>query len=423
MAAARKRARPELDKEVEADCTFTIEYPNPSTKDKDNKAKKRRRVDSDSPAPVAKVGFQPSPFAPHGKFLKDPGNNMDRHYRVSPSKEWTDMTRYNSFVLNGVKYFAEGFIFIANRSTIDQPRAPGGYLKNVDKSQEEWVARILEIRAKDEHHVYARVYWMYWPDELPERSRYNGKLVKGRQPYHGQHELIASNHMDIINVVSVTAPATVQQWDEGNEDEVQPALYWRQALDVRTMELSSLIERCICKQPENPDKLLINCSNKKCGVWLHADCLAHKTLMDTWQRLGTDKPHNASTGAIKREAGADEPRRLLSPDEIGAASTVQASIDVKMEKENATVDPQSTTKRSKQKSDIITIPNPAKKHRGRSKNLLNPETGEPFGFTAVVFDDPEGAPIIEITDLRNVPGSESSWQESLKCLACGEDIQ
>lgn len=97
-------------------------------------------------------------------------------------------------IVNGVKYFAEGFIFIANRSTIDQPRAPGEYLKNVDKSQEEWVARILEIRAKDEHHVYARVYWMYWPDELPERSRYNGKLVKGRQPYHGQHELIASNH-------------------------------------------------------------------------------------------------------------------------------------------------------------------------------------------------------------------------------------
>ncbi|ETS87809.1 hypothetical protein PFICI_01637 [Pestalotiopsis fici W106-1] len=422
MASARKRARPEGDKEVEADCTFTIEYPNPGSKD--NKAKKRRRTDSASPAPAPKVPFQPSPFAPHGRFLKDPSNNMDRHYRVSPAKEWTDMTRYNSFVLNGVKYFAEGFIFVANRSTIDQPRNPGQIVKNMDKSQEEWVARILEIRAKDEHHVYARVYWMYWPDELPERSRYNGKHVKGRQPYHGLHELIASNHMDIINVVSVTAPATVQQWDEGNEDEVQPALYWRQALDVRTMELSSLVERCICKQPENPDKLLINCSNKKCGVWLHADCLAHKTLLDTWQRLGPDKPHIGSAAAIKQETGADEPKRLLSPDEIGAASTAQASIDVKMEKENPTNDlPSSSTIRSKQKSDIITIPTASKKHRGRSKNLTNSETGEPFGFTAVVFEDQESAPVIEITDLRNIVGGESSWKESLKCLACGEDIQ
>lgn len=44
--------------------------------------------------------------------------------------------------------------------------------------------------------------------------------------------------VDVINVVSVTAAAAVNQWDETNEDEVQPALYWRQAFDVRSMELS-----------------------------------------------------------------------------------------------------------------------------------------------------------------------------------------
>lgn len=44
--------------------------------------------------------------------------------------------------------------------------------------------------------------------------------------------------VDVINVVSVTASATVNQWDEQNEEEIQSALYWRQAIDVRTMELS-----------------------------------------------------------------------------------------------------------------------------------------------------------------------------------------
>ena len=44
--------------------------------------------------------------------------------------------------------------------------------------------------------------------------------------------------MDIINVVSVTAPATVNQWFEENDEEVQDALYWRQGFDVRTYELS-----------------------------------------------------------------------------------------------------------------------------------------------------------------------------------------
>lgn len=62
------------------------------------------------------------------------------------------------------------------------------------RSYDDWVARILEIRASDEHHVYARVYWMYWPDELPANTRDGKKLVKGRQPYHGTSELIASNH-------------------------------------------------------------------------------------------------------------------------------------------------------------------------------------------------------------------------------------
>lgn len=61
------------------------------------------------------------------------------------------------------------------------------------RSDDDWVARILEIRASDEHHVYARVYWMYWPDELPPGTQDGKKHVSGRQPYHGRNELIASN--------------------------------------------------------------------------------------------------------------------------------------------------------------------------------------------------------------------------------------
>ena len=44
--------------------------------------------------------------------------------------------------------------------------------------------------------------------------------------------------MDIINVVSVTQQALVNQWYEENDEDIQNALYWRQALDVRTFELS-----------------------------------------------------------------------------------------------------------------------------------------------------------------------------------------
>jgi hypothetical protein len=96
--------------------------------------------------------------------------------------------------VNGVKYFSEGFIFVANSSTIERQRAPGEALQPRKKSDDDWVARILEIRASDEHHVYARVYWMYWPDELPTGTQDGKRLVEGRQSYHGLNELIASNH-------------------------------------------------------------------------------------------------------------------------------------------------------------------------------------------------------------------------------------
>jgi hypothetical protein len=44
--------------------------------------------------------------------------------------------------------------------------------------------------------------------------------------------------VDIINVVSVTMPATVVQWIESDDDKIQDALYWRQAFDFRNSQLS-----------------------------------------------------------------------------------------------------------------------------------------------------------------------------------------
>lgn len=44
--------------------------------------------------------------------------------------------------------------------------------------------------------------------------------------------------VDIINVVSVTQQATVNQVTDENDEQIQSALYWRQAIDVRNLELS-----------------------------------------------------------------------------------------------------------------------------------------------------------------------------------------
>ncbi|KAH7012239.1 uncharacterized protein B0I36DRAFT_340721 [Microdochium trichocladiopsis] len=331
-----------------------------------------------------------------------------------------EMARYNSFVLNGVKYHSEGFVFVANDNSIERQKNPGESRQPRKKSDDDWVARILEIRAADEHHVYARVYWMYWPDELPAGTTDGKRAIKGRQPYHGNNELIASNHMDVINVVAVTASATVHQWDETNEDEVQPALYWRQAFDVRTMDLSSAEGRCYCNCPENPDKKLICCTNGKCRKWLHDDCLVHKALLRTFARLGTDKPHQPAP--VKDEQDNETGRVCPSPSEFGAVPTAEPSVDVKPGEPN-TAEMADVAKVLPiiQAESTGQAPEPRKRGRGRKPDAQKAKSYD--GYFSAIIRDNVSPPVVEITDLREeVTGGLKEWTEPLDCLVCGQQI-
>ena len=105
-------------------------------------------------------------------------------------------------IVNNVKYYADNYIYVANDQSIKKKepsqgdKGPDDAATPIQRRETEWVGRILEIRARDEHHVFARIYWMYWPDELPARVRDRKRIVGGRQPYHGQGELVASNHSE-----------------------------------------------------------------------------------------------------------------------------------------------------------------------------------------------------------------------------------
>ncbi|PNP56429.1 hypothetical protein FNYG_15348 [Fusarium nygamai] len=266
----RKRSRPVG--ENRAECPFKIPHVSgPSrTCQKCHESKKRKR---DSEDDDKRVQIQISPFSPTGSF--ETHETMDLYYTVEPSKLWQDMTRYNSFVLNSIKYCKNAFVYVANESTFKHQKVTNDD-KGGCKESDEWVARILEICASDEHHVYARIYWMYWPDELPHGTVYLKNKMQGRQPYHGTNELIASNHMDIINVAS----------------------------SVRII--------CKCETPTNPDKTLIECPSADCGRWMHCECLTHDVLMRVYKRLGTDKPHRIE-GAVLNEEKADEAVHPLSP--------------------------------------------------------------------------------------------------------------
>ncbi|KAG7134992.1 Chromatin remodeling protein SHL like [Verticillium longisporum] len=451
-ASPRKRSRAEPAEDTKAECPFEVKYESEDVKTKARKAAKRRKqaqqlggavgADADEDE-IAKV--QPSPFTPSGSFKND--ENMDLRYWVEPRDKWMAMTRYNSFVLNSAKYFSEGFIYISNgmaSPTNNQVKVDENGVRQ--RMPNEWVGRILEIRAADEHHVYARIYWMYWPEELPVQTKDDGKFVAraGRQPYHGVNELIASNHMDVINVVSVTAEAKVKQWFEENDDEIQDGLYWRQALDVRTLSLSSVHRTCKCKQPANPDKTLVACSQPNCSTWLHDECLKHDALMRTFAALGTDQPYIAPPPPPPPPAAAEngetdgskldqETGRPLSPPDNGVE--VQQSIDAKPgaspEAEAAAKERLSTPRGSSARGGgggqgtptvgtITAAPGSLRKtkvpKRGKA-SAARPYEGL-FEATLKVAEN-----VVEIRDLRaNVTGGVKVWTEPLVCLVCHTTI-
>jgi hypothetical protein len=81
---------------------------------------------------------------------------------------------------------------------------------------------------------------MYWPHELPTPKTKASDMVKGlsgQRKYHGSHELIASNYMEVLDVLSFAGKADVFQWDE-EDDNLQSKLYWRQTFCRETQELS-----------------------------------------------------------------------------------------------------------------------------------------------------------------------------------------
>ena len=101
---------------------------------------------------------------------------------------------------------------------------------NLDTSRGDcWVGKVLEIRAQGPSHVFLRVLWLYWPEELP---------VEGRRDYHATSELIASNLMEIMDAMTVTDKAEVAHVRELYDEPPTEGLFWRQKFDFLSNKLS-----------------------------------------------------------------------------------------------------------------------------------------------------------------------------------------
>ncbi|KAL7904211.1 hypothetical protein GGI35DRAFT_205515 [Trichoderma velutinum] len=172
-----------------------------------------------------------SPSNPHRECCSQA---LDVWFPDKPSEEWFDMNTRKYFIRDKIKYRCGDFVYVANSITICQHDDTENILEK--NRSDHWVAQIIEIKAS-ESDTYALVCWMYSPDDLPRVTVGGGKFVSGRQRYHGEKELIASNHRDVIDFKSVENHATVHPW-ELDDSGIQNGRHWRQALNCLTWQLS-----------------------------------------------------------------------------------------------------------------------------------------------------------------------------------------
>lgn len=173
----------------------------------------------------------------------------------------------NHRLVDGVEYSIQDKVVLRTKSNGNDRRRSS-------------IGHIAEIRVLSHFNIYLRVFWFHAPDceHLPH----------GRQPYHGRHELIATDQMGIDHAANITGRVRITRWDEEKSQQPPEGLYWRQRYNHYRREFSvsaqclylhfhelispqQLRTLCICVQPLNPEDEAITCI--RCRFRMHPGCL------------------------------------------------------------------------------------------------------------------------------------------------------
>jgi hypothetical protein len=99
--------------------------------------------------------------------------------------------------------------------------------------------------------------------------------------------------------------------------------FWRQTYDSTASQTYSKL-RLICtdEAPQNPDEMILQCSNPECGKWLHVKCIAEDAVAKAGEGDGSSKPRKKSSSPTKkRKSKTDDPQ-------IGPSSKAQAKASM-----------------------------------------------------------------------------------------------
>ncbi|CDZ97207.1 Zinc finger, RING/FYVE/PHD-type [Phaffia rhodozyma] len=189
---------------------------------------------------------------------------------------------------------------------------------------EKWIGRIEQIRAVNKVDVYIKITWYYTQDQLQSSGF---KYAKQLQLEGG--EVVHSDHFEIIPVSTCEDKATVINYDECAEDQIQiaPDDWFVRYRTVELMGADQSSEKskdfksrkkphvqkpaelnykpgCICGKMYYPlpfakESRMHYCPREKCKTWYHSTCLASSGR----DRVAEDAVHFETNHAQPTEDG------------------------------------------------------------------------------------------------------------------------
>lgn len=163
------------------------------------------------------------------------------------------------------------------------------------------IAKVLECRASDAESVWLRIVWMYKPEDAVALGG------EGRKPWHGGNELIATNHMQLVEAVNCNGKVHVKEWKVGEQttDLTSKDFVWRQTLDILAppkQRFSKVETYCVCAQPADLSGGLsgsmVQCTNTACAGWLHTSCLCGAAKKKAQEELEAKKVQESADANV-----------------------------------------------------------------------------------------------------------------------------
>jgi hypothetical protein len=142
-------------------------------------------------------------------------DRLSVRYEVQPRERWESLRRYKKFTVGDESIATGQCILVKHDDATEDQRMD---------IRAQWKAKVLEVRALDQEHVYLRLAWLNRPEDL----------AGGRKSHHGKLELIPTNQLDVIDAMAVNGTVEVVKWNDDDDESVMLAddqFFWRQTYD------------------------------------------------------------------------------------------------------------------------------------------------------------------------------------------------